>query len=377
MVILKRNLYRNHRCHFSPGNRPPPSTHVSAKSYADSYPEIKYQTVRAAHKHQTPPFPLTRGIFAMAPYTEGGYDFPETFVMQLPRGRVLHSEGIILTHDNRLVTETASNFHRQVEDHRIFQHLSLPSVSFVGGRVAVLASLHADVYFHWMCNVLPRLGLLHRLSVEYDWLYLPALTQPFQVETLRWLNVDLNRVFVGGRGLHLEAETLVVPSLPSHPCDYPPQVADFLRAAIPTTPRSGPKRRLYLSRAGALTRQVLNEPQLLPLLAKRGFESILLESLTVREQAHLFSEAEAILSPHGAALTNLAFCQPGTQLIELFHPLHICDCYWQVSHHLGVQHAVILAQRGFRNVAKRFNDRNHDMVLSPKQLLRTLDELGL
>lgn len=372
MVIFKRNLYRNHRRHFAPGDQPPPQTFVSAREYAISSPHATFQSF-ATPKQTAPSFPFRRGVFAMAPYEAGCYHYPETFILQIPKGRVLQSEGIVITDDNRLLTETASNFHRSVRDHRIFAHDSLPSLSYKPGRVAVIASLHADVYFHWMCNVLPRLELLNRVGIEYDWLYVPALTHPFQIETLRHLQVDLNRILVGGRGLHLQAEQLIVPSLPSYPCDYPPAVADFLRARFQANPSQ--KRRLYLSRAGAPTRQVLNEAELIEALSAHGFESILLDSLSVTDQAQLFSEAETIFSPHGAALTNLAFCRPGTQLIELFHPDHLCDCYWQASHHLKIHHTAMLAQRAYRNVAKRFNDRNHDMRVAVAELHSVLRNL--
>lgn len=375
MALLKRNLYRNHRCHFAPGDQPPPAGFVTARDYAASDPEARFHLVEPEKTQLVPSFPFKRGNFAMSPHLGTAYRYPETFVLEMPRGRVLHSEGVVLTRDNRLLTEAASNFHRSVQDHRIFSHDSLPSLTFTDSRVAVIASLHADVYFHWMCNVIPRLELLQRSGVTYDWLYLPALSQTFQMETLRHLGVNLDRVIVGGRGLHLEAATLIVPSLPSQPCDFPPFVADFLRQKLLSQEPPRPTKRLYLSRAGAPTRQLLNEAELLPILCDRGFEPVLLESLSVSQQAQLFAQAEVIVAPHGASLTNLAFCQKGTHLIEIFHPRHICDCYWQVSHHLGLNHRCLMADRAYRNLAKRFNDRNHDMKLQVSQLQLAIDQL--
>jgi capsular polysaccharide biosynthesis protein len=56
-----------------------------------------------------------------------------------------------------------------------------------------------------------------------------------------------------------------------------------------------------------------------------------LESMSVIEQAALFSQAEIIIAPHGSGLTNLIFCQPNTKVIELFSPNYVYHCYWWIS----------------------------------------------
>ena len=66
-------------------------------------------------------------------------------------------------------------------------------------------------------------------------------------------------------------------------------------------------------------------------LSKYGFIKLDLESLSVAEQAELFSSAEVIIAAHGAALTNITFCQPGTRILEIFPPNYIMHFFWAVS----------------------------------------------
>jgi len=49
--------------------------------------------------------------------------------------------------------------------------------------------------------------------------------------------------------------------------------------------------------------------------------------MSLQEQAVLFNECETIIAPHGAALTNMAHCRPGTKVIEFFNA-YIEPCFW-------------------------------------------------
>ncbi len=53
--------------------------------------------------------------------------------------------------------------------------------------------------------------------------------------------------------------------------------------------------------------------------------------MSVKEQVKLFAEAELVVAAHGAALTNLVFCSPGTRIVELFPPDYVNVCFWALS----------------------------------------------
>jgi hypothetical protein len=53
-----------------------------------------------------------------------------------------------------------------------------------------------------------------------------------------------------------------------------------------------------------------------------------------------------VISTHGAGLTNLLWCQPGTKVIEISQKeLLEKKVYPVLSHHLGLSHHVILAKK--------------------------------
>jgi hypothetical protein len=67
--------------------------------------------------------------------------------------------------------------------------------------------------------------------------------------------------------------------------------------------------------------QIENNNEVIEFLNKKGFTSYKVGQLSFKQQIHLFKNAKIIVGAHGAAFANLAFCNPGTQIIEI-KPIH-------------------------------------------------------
>lgn len=113
----------------------------------------------------------------------------------------------------------------------------------------------------------------------------------------------------------------------------------------------GAGRRIYISRDDARLRRVLNERRLLPRLESLGFERAVLGELPVARQIALFRQADIVVAPHGAGLTHIAWCKPGTKIVEFFpnpdgprgRVRNVCCDYWLLSQLLGLNYACHLA----------------------------------
>ncbi len=96
--------------------------------------------------------------------------------------------------------------------------------------------------------------------------------------------------------------------------------------------------RLYITRQQTSNRRIINESEVIDWLQPLGFQTVALETLSVREQATLLAQAKVVISAHGGGLTNLAFCRPGTTVIELFSPHFVYPCYWVLSNLLHLDY---------------------------------------
>lgn len=77
------------------------------------------------------------------------------------------------------------------------------------------------------------------------------------------------------------------------------------------------QRKIFISRAKAERRRLINEDQLWPLLEAEGFERVFMEELSFEEQVELMKSTAVLVAPHGAGLTNMMFCQKGTHIVEI------------------------------------------------------------
>jgi hypothetical protein len=110
-------------------------------------------------------------------------------------------------------------------------------------------------------------------------------------------------------------------------------------------------KRVYVSRHDARLRRVLNEKSFMPKLESRGFQRAILAESPIAQQAALFRQAEIVVAPHGAGLAHIAWCKPGTKIVEFFPSpdgprglvRNATYDYWLLSQLLGLDYSCRLA----------------------------------
>ncbi len=234
-------------------------------------------------------------------------------------------------------------------------------------------------YFHWMLDVLPRIELLSRAGIDVrgSRVLVNAGSSAFHRETLA--HFGISNVVDATRHHFVEADTLVVPSLPGVMGDITEASWRFIRHsflsdATPAQAYTG--KRLFISRRDSVNRRLLNEDELFALASRRGFERVELHGMSLRQQAALFHSATAIIAPHGAGLTNLAFCSPGTTVMELFSPKYVNGCYWALSNLASLDYWYLLGD-GERPAADDAHAAaGEHFRVDPERFVNLLDRAG-
>lgn len=125
------------------------------------------------------------------------------------------------------------------------------------------------------------------------------------------------------------------------------QLTDILLArdagAVPDIPQSS---FLYVTRKGTRLRQLRNEAALRSRLEERGFSTFAPDAKDHRQQIETFRAAKVVVAVHGAALTNLLFCRPGTKVIEIFPANRIKSTYLWLAYKLGLDYSSVIGSDG-------------------------------
>jgi len=131
-----------------------------------------------------------------------------------------------------------------------------------------------------------------------------------------------------------------------HPCQHAnSELIDYIESSLSTTKDEAKtkavKRKVYLSRNKYEGRRISNEGDLLKGLKKLDFHTVYPEELSVQEQISLFKNADIIISPHGASLANIIFCEK-VALIEIFNQNYGTPTFYMIAKLLGFQYQHIL-----------------------------------
>jgi capsular polysaccharide biosynthesis protein len=185
----------------------------------------------------------------------------------------------------------------------------------------------ANNYAHWLLDWLPRLKfyISDKALVNYSLLFGMPLSIA-QRQALAALNIDASKVIFMENQTVAESICFKSPSVvgcsisgpglrrPAQACS--PWALEFVRSVFLKTASAKRDRKILINRKG--TRQLILNSSDRERLMALGFEEVYPETLALEDQAQLFSESAVIVSAHGAGLSNLVFCGPGTHVLEVF-----------------------------------------------------------
>ncbi|WRH67487.1 MAG: tetratricopeptide repeat protein [Planktothrix sp. GU0601_MAG3] len=267
------------------------------------------------------------------------------FVVTLDNGRVWGSAVVtaIITAQNELLTDMSTGCAELV-----LSSNKLPPVYKIEGTVAFLSTQCAEGFYHWMYELLPGIHLIQKSGISLDsidYFVVNSCNLSFQKQTLEILNIPESKIIESRFHHHIQAQKIIVPA-PNIDHIASPWICQFLKQQLVSQEvyKVPAHRRLYISRGQATHRHILNEDQLLQSLKPLNFEKVVLEALTIAEQAELMASASVVLAPHGAGLSHLVFCQPGTKVIELFTPNYIIPCYRIISNICDLEYYYLIGE---------------------------------
>lgn len=295
-----------------------------------------------------------------------------------PMGRVVGAAPLVIDANDCVIGDLSFQFDPCHD--RAYYKFQLPKPVYIKGRVLVLAGGSGNNYFHWLQQMLPRLVIAQKSNYNpYGYsAYIINNGPPFIAQSLESFNINIEACISIDNNTHIIAEELVVPEAPfaGNPSHW---ITDLYQDLSKNRSNNTKQftNRLYVSRSRAKTRRIQNESQVLEILSSFGFITVFTEELTFEDQVDLFRSADIVFGPHGAGLSNIFFCRPGSTVIELFYPQHPNICFWTIASQCNLNYYYILGEGSVVDFADYSKPHlNHlDITCDPLKLNRLLQQL--
>lgn len=302
--------------------------------------EVRISTVLPQEQYRLDP-PITAQSACVDDLNDEWMHTRETTLYDVTNARVFFNgpRHLITTHDGR----TVSRFDVDEEKERAIHwqlHRGLSGTTLI---FATTAGAHC--YYHWMLELLPKFGLLERAGISaanIDNVVIKEIVGDWQLQTLARCGIKPEQIVNAVDGQYFECERVLHVDLNAGiNLKMHRFIPQWMKHLYPVDARGQERLRLYISRPPGVRRGISNEAAFEPLLKAHGFTSVVMEGLSVAEQAALLARADVVMAAHGGALTNMVFCRPGTHVIELMSR-HVYPYYYGLAASCGhIYHAVL------------------------------------
>jgi hypothetical protein len=280
----------------------------------------------------------------------GKIKLPELYLAEVHDAMVIGGHNPVLVSDNTALYDDYLQTDRDLFDYSqpgdIISYDFIYSTDKIGVNLIkkkenkidagiLLSGTDSNNYYHWIAEFLSRFWIIDKFPEYKDLpLIIDEHLHPNLLEALKLVNSDNRPLITIRYGEGYRVKKLIIPSKPvfmppnlkkgvsltyTHYAVSPTGIA-FLREKLDVERRASNhrrKKRIYVTRRAGKYRKLLNEEEIERLFTNYGFIVVRPESLTFHEQIELFSSAEIIAGPAGAAFTNIIFSSSSAKIILL------------------------------------------------------------
>ncbi len=235
-------------------------------------------------------------------------------------------------------------------------------------------------YAHWLQESVPKLAVFaERFSAGgHVKIVLPQFEPgSFQDQTIQLLGIANESIITiqSDEVLHFQSVLLMSST---DLWSVPPYVHDVARTLVARASRMAPSvsaygDRLFIHRQTGL-RQLANFEALQDLILRRGYKILVPDAMTLVEQIAAMQGATHVVAEHGAGLTNILFCRPGTKVLEIFNQACVQPAFWSVAGVTGLKFGYLIGTH-VPTAERPELDWNASYSITPEQLTAALDSM--
>lgn len=290
-----------------------------------------------------------------------------TEVLELRDARVISNEGFIIDSSHRILLDNyyanpqiTKNKKTKIGLISLKHHVQgimrlffLPNKRIDLNQAFLITTRWSNNYFHWITDTISKLKVLEDHYPNVKNVIINKTVHSFQIESLKIYKENFDFYESSDESI-ICVKNLIIPNTSG--ASY--QKIEYLRQKFKFENQIS--KRIFVSRKNAKKRKIINENQVYDYLKMYGFEKVILEEIAFDDQVKIFSQAEIVVAPHGAGLTNIIFSEYSKTKIIEFIPNYKPErflMYFEISAYLNLDYYCIVD-----NKKKPLHKRNNIFV---------------
>lgn len=210
----------------------------------------------------------------------------------------------------------------------------------LSGNTLMLAHHSSANFYHWMYEILPKIGLLAAAGINtaaIDQVLVDDNLSQFHYQSLAALNIPKEKIVVlpQNKSRFRCDRLFVAPIIGRFGMAHSIRHLSWLRTAFLDKQRKqSAQPKIVIHRD---VRGFVDQDKVYGDLQKRGYKVLDTADLDFLDQVTAFANAESVVGAHGAGLSSVVFCKPGTEVHECYGDF-VHPCFWIASTLTGLKY---------------------------------------
>lgn len=191
------------------------------------------------------------------------------------------------------------------------------------GSCAYISNTEPGHFGHFIMFILPLLEIYRRRKVEPDYYYIGDIElKSFHFQIFEMLGIKkeqvINHPSSFDRIFYAQIENWKVGAIKNYLDEISFNfIKDTLSSGLSLHYSTNYPEKIFLMRGDVKWRKLINEVEIKKALVKNGYRPIVMDGLSLFEQAMYFYNANEIVAVHGAALTNIIYSNTSCKILEI------------------------------------------------------------
>ncbi len=274
----------------------------------------------------------------------GLFRAPDRYIYSIENAGILGQLGLVYDPEMRVfIDESAKEWVVETKDSPFLNALKRSSPTTLKGITFSFLTIGADAgFYHFLFESLVKTAMYGELLASADQMLFNGPVTPWKLKWITKANIDVSKIIWTDNNAHFNCEQLIF----TNRLVADQQINKWCISALlgifgivrPQTSRPVEKKILWISRKGLSNREILWEEELLASFP--NMERIDFSGLSVEDTIEKMRNATYIAGPHGAGLSNIYLCRPGTKILEIYPREGLFQpCYQRLSQINGLEHS--------------------------------------